>query len=65
MSVLASQVAVIPIVQSAAVFQVVIPSVSVIKYAFLRMTAALILKMFHVFLVSLACIIISSMQYDI
>ena len=58
MSVLASQVAVIPVVQLAAVFQVAIRTVTVIKNVILQTTAALIFKMFHVFQVSLVyCII--------
>ena len=61
MSVLASQVAVIPV---AAVFKVAIRSVTVIKHVILQTTAALIFKMFHVFPVSLAYMHCSSVHYN-
>ena len=64
MSVLASEVAVIPMVHSAAVLQVTVAPVSVIKYVFLLVTAALTFWMFHVFLVSLACMYHSNIYYD-
>ena len=64
MSVLASQVAVIPVVQLAVVFQVAIRTVTVIKNVILQTTAALTFKMFHVFQVSLAYLHYSSVHYD-
>ena len=64
MSVLALLVAVIPVVQLAAIFQVEIQSVTVIKHVILQATAALTFKMFHVFQVSLAYMHCSSVHYD-
>ena len=64
MSVLALQVAVIPVVQLAAIFKVAIRTVTVIKHVILKTTAALTFKLFHVFLVSLAYMHCSSVHYD-